>query len=660
MTYAYRLKRWTVALAAGGSIAALGCQLALAAPAIIDNGTVQLGINADGTLVTPSQIGLTYLPSGGEALAPGCDCEGWGIIDLSNTANKFGVSPPGGNSTVNAGNGTATITVSGTGTNGASTGNAAVSTVDIVMGGNPWAQVKQDFHPTPATQYLYEDSVTIKNTGTSAIGNLGFRRAMDWDVPPTAFNEYVTIQGWPAANLIHSSDDGFHSLDMTDSLVGSAIATNTEDRNFTNSGPDDHGAAFDFQFGSLAPGASKNFKIFYGAAGDPATALHALQSVGAEVYSLGMPSNFAPTDPQFGTPNTFIFGFAGVGGTALGQVQVISLGLIRQYSNAAARHHNDAIGMRMDGLTGGGDRLNDGKDADALGFKVFGMAAMVNGNFIPVQGTKSNFTLDHFDAGVDYTFDPMIPDVQNIRVGGAVGTVTGEAGSPVGASTTLYGRIEVQDNISASLYGSVRFLDRGYFETAVSWGSYNYDVFRTQSTALFIGKTNDQQYDWLARAGYDFPLEDLDLGLPGGSSLSAGPFAQVEYIAGRIGEFTETSTAAPGNVLTFPHAPYVGWTTQLGGRLNYAEEIDGNGYGITVKGAWEHQFSDRIVDPVTTGGLPSLAPYGLKTQDRARVGVRIFTTLLNDQLTLAVEDEAAFGSGGHENAVGIQGRYRFY
>jgi hypothetical protein len=656
MMHAYRLKRWTGALAAGGSIAVLGCQLAWAAPAIIDNGTVQLGINADGTLVTPSQIGLTYLPSGGEALAPGCDCEGWGIIDLSNTANKFGVSPPGGNSTVNAANGTATITVSGTGTNGASNGNAAISTVDIVMGGNPWAQVKQDFHPAAATKYLYEDSVTIKNTGASAIGNLGFRRAMDWDVPPTAFNEYVTIQGWPAANLLHSSDDGFHSLDMTDSLVGSGIQPNTEDKNFVNSGPDDHGAAFDFSFGSLAAGASKNFKIFYGAAGDPATALGALQSVGAEVYSLGMPSNFAPSDPQFGTPNTFIFGFAGVGGTALGQVQVISLGLIRQYSNAAARHHNDAIGMRMDGLNGGGDRMNFG-NADVQGFKVFAMAGMVNGNFIPVQGTKSNFTLDHFDAGVDYTFDPMIPDVQNIRVGVAAGTVIGEAGSPVGTSASLYGRVEVQDNVGVSLYGSVRFLEDGYFETTVSWGSFNYDVFRTQTTDLYTGKTNDTQYDLLARTGYDFPLDDPGIGLPGGSSLSAGPLAQVEYIAGRIGEFTETSTAA--NVLTFAHAPYAGWTTQLGGRLNYAEQIDGNGYGITVKAAWEHQFSDKIVDPVATGGLPSLAPYGLRSQDRARVGVRIFTTLLNDQLTLALEDEVAFGNGGHENAVGVQGRYRF-
>src|SRR2546427_6985603 len=52
------------------------------AGAIIDNGTVQLGINDAGHLIAPSgttDVGLRYIPSGGEVLAHGCLCEGWGV-----------------------------------------------------------------------------------------------------------------------------------------------------------------------------------------------------------------------------------------------------------------------------------------------------------------------------------------------------------------------------------------------------------------------------------------------------------------------------------------------------------------------------------------------------------------------------------------------------
>src|SRR5262249_12112358 len=51
-------------------------------------------------------------------------------------------------------------------------------------------------------------------------------------------------------------------------------------------------------------------------------ALAALAGAGAEVYSLGQPSNFAPGDPGFGTPNTFVFGFSGVGGTHITDISL--------------------------------------------------------------------------------------------------------------------------------------------------------------------------------------------------------------------------------------------------------------------------------------------------------------------------------------------------
>ena len=79
-----------------------------------------------------------------------------------------------------------------------------------------------------------------------------------------------------------------------------------------NQGPDDHGALFDFGFGALPGGDSLTFNIYYGAAADEAGALTAINAVGAEVFSLGQPSTV--DGPTLGTPNTFVFTFAGVGG----------------------------------------------------------------------------------------------------------------------------------------------------------------------------------------------------------------------------------------------------------------------------------------------------------------------------------------------------------
>ncbi|KAL7463371.1 hypothetical protein ACHAXS_003745 [Conticribra weissflogii] len=64
---------------------------------------------------------------------------------------------------------------------------------------------------------------------------------------------------------------------------------------FTDLGPQDHGAAFDFQFGPLNQGESVTFNIYYGAAGSEVEAQEALGIVAAEVYSIGK-----PFDPETG------------------------------------------------------------------------------------------------------------------------------------------------------------------------------------------------------------------------------------------------------------------------------------------------------------------------------------------------------------------------
>jgi hypothetical protein len=66
----------------------------------------------------------------------------------------------------------------------------------------------------------------------------------------------------------------------------------------------------------LATGESHSFKIYYGGAFSKVEASAALAIVDAEVYSYGYPNIGGSCDTD-GSPNTFIFGFVGVGGTAI-------------------------------------------------------------------------------------------------------------------------------------------------------------------------------------------------------------------------------------------------------------------------------------------------------------------------------------------------------
>ena len=190
-----------------------------------------------------------------------------------------------------------------------STASTATSIVHLTT--LPELVLTHDFVPAVgAPTALFEVIVTIENTGANPIADIRYRRAMDWDIPPTEFDEFVTIGGLPAANLLFANDNGFFNVDPLVDATGSDLAGCGETVNFTDCGPNDHGALFDFGFGDLAPGESITFSIFYGAAGTEGAAMDALMKAGAEIFSLGQSNGGEVT----GEPGTFIFGFKGVGG----------------------------------------------------------------------------------------------------------------------------------------------------------------------------------------------------------------------------------------------------------------------------------------------------------------------------------------------------------
>lgn len=298
---------WGCLLSVGLSV---GAVTAAHAGAIITNGTITLGVNELGELNVPGgpsstgTTGLYFNPTGNEATAPGCLCEGWGVGIVSTGVSGY----------ANQDSGTANLGL----VSFNSGANTAVSVVNVLDGsGNAVLQVTQDYHPS-ATANLYEVTVSITNLSGQnlAAGDVLYRRVMDWDIQPTAFNEYVTIGGVPAAlgvangnNVHQTSDNGFASSNPL-TLAGSISAPINQ--NFTDSGADDHGALFDFEFEALANGATRRFNIYYGAAATEALADAARAIVGANLYSYGQAN--VVDGPTTGIPNTFIFGFGASGG----------------------------------------------------------------------------------------------------------------------------------------------------------------------------------------------------------------------------------------------------------------------------------------------------------------------------------------------------------
>ena len=318
-------------LASAIALAAFASAGAASAQAIIDNGTIQLGVDSLGQLnifnnaypsaggTTP--VGLRDLRTGYESTSPGCLCEGWGVAD-----SISGVSGYANNAVGTAGLTFVSFNLGGTGTHPNSIGSAVTtkSTAGSLSITHSYA---------PSTSFnLYRDLVTITNNGT-VDANVLYRRTMDWDIEPTAFSEYSTIQG--VGGNVTANDNGFCSSDPL-SFCGPLSASG----NFIDNGPSDHGANFDFNFGLLGAGKTLQFITFYGAALTEAEALLALSTVGANVYSFGQNSR----DINGGNGSTFIFAFRGVNGTSVPEAStwamlIAGFGLV----GAAARRRRTVV-----------------------------------------------------------------------------------------------------------------------------------------------------------------------------------------------------------------------------------------------------------------------------------------------------------------------------
>lgn len=277
------------------------------AGAVITFGNTSLGINDSGELNFAGLGPAGFMTYGvfragiGDAIAPGCPCEGWGVAVTTPDGNRVA-----GFANQSLGSGGLTGGIFG------STSTTATSSINLI---DAPVTVDHFYGPSLAAD-TFQVQVQITNNGPQTLGDLVYRRVMDWDVPPTEFNEFVTHQGVEAnlisagGNVLFSSDNGFASSDPREFPF--EIMPGTTNTDFIDFGPEDHGSVFDFAFGDLDPGESRIFNIFYGSSSSEGGALGAIAAVGADVYSLGQ--NSLGGGATTGNPATFLFAFGGVGG----------------------------------------------------------------------------------------------------------------------------------------------------------------------------------------------------------------------------------------------------------------------------------------------------------------------------------------------------------
>lgn len=269
------------------SILAACATLAIAGTAqatTLTNGNVTMGLFDDGGLGS-SGVGLA-LAGTGDAITPGCLCEGWGVA-----ANGVGSYTYGGSNTFDS---AALSDV---------TASSAKSTV--TTGG---LKVEHTYSPVSGGTLFRIDIKITNDTGADAT-DIRYARTLDWDVPPGHFSDdFTSIYGGtpsgPGGKVLHTSTDPFA---VPNPMVTRGANANT---NVTDA-PGDLGGYFIFSFGDLAMGESVEFTTYIGAADSLRALFAAFISVGVEAYSYTRDN-----DGDW----TFGYGFTGLDLPPIGEV----------------------------------------------------------------------------------------------------------------------------------------------------------------------------------------------------------------------------------------------------------------------------------------------------------------------------------------------------
>jgi hypothetical protein len=272
----------TSILAACASLAIAGAAQATT----ISNGDLSMGLFDNGGLGSGG-VGLA-LTGAGDAITPGCLCEGWGVA-ANGVGNKYVY---GGSSA---------------GFTSAALSDVTASSAKSVVTTNDGLTITHTYTPV-AGETLFKIDVVIKNDSGAARTDVRYARTLDWDVTPGYFGDNYTsvyVPGVaPEGKVLHTSTNPFA---VPDPMVQRAQDANTN----VSGAVGDLGSYFIFSFGDLADGDELSFTTFIGAYTTESALLAAFAAAGVEAYSFTSGSRHV---------NAFGYGFAGLDLPPIGEV----------------------------------------------------------------------------------------------------------------------------------------------------------------------------------------------------------------------------------------------------------------------------------------------------------------------------------------------------
>jgi hypothetical protein len=251
---------------------------AQAAPGTLDTGLIQMGVADNGGL---GANGVGLAGPGGDAITPGCLCEGWGASANGSSGYVYGL---------NSTNISSALTTTSVAT------GAGLSAHTVVKLDN--GLILTQTYSSVAGGKLFDIKVMLTNSTEALMTDVRYARTLDWDVSPGYFEDnYTTVYGGSATGtggkVLTTSTDPFADPDPM------VTRAQDQDTNVVDS-YGDKGGYFVFGFGDLAAGASVSFDTYMGADTSVAGLLAALGSVGVEAYSYttgnaaGLDGNHAP------------------------------------------------------------------------------------------------------------------------------------------------------------------------------------------------------------------------------------------------------------------------------------------------------------------------------------------------------------------------------
>lgn len=261
------------------STASLGAH---AAAAVLDTGLIQMGIGDDAGL---GVAGVGLVGPTGDAITPGCLCEGWGAAASGSSGYTYGGSQSG------------ILTALTTTTVASGAGLSAVSVVTMSNG----LQVTHTYSYAAGGE-LFKVHVSIQNISGATVTDVRYARTLDWDVPPGHFDDDFTTVRFsggplPSGKLFSTSTNPF---DVPDPMV---TRSQDQDINITDT-PGDKGSFFIFRFGDLGAGESTDFDTYIGASTSTRGLIADFALVGVEAYSYTFDND---------TAATYGYGFVGLG-----------------------------------------------------------------------------------------------------------------------------------------------------------------------------------------------------------------------------------------------------------------------------------------------------------------------------------------------------------